>query len=120
MTLVGARDVVRDLLAGAGLTEASPIRSTSRLAMARLLLGTQGNEETLLLAPAGCRRGRAGERRDAQACGSGPGSGTAPGGGDCRAVARDHAAQSASVETEALRLTLMPGLAAHAAQERQA
>ncbi len=104
-------EVLRDLLAGAGLTEIVTYPLTSRVAMARVLLGAQGNEETLLIAPAvvaedGAQassaatkpavQGRAQERRQVEAI--------------AERLPAITLRNPASVETEALRLTLMPGL----------
>jgi phenylalanyl-tRNA synthetase beta chain len=104
-------DHIRDLLAGAGLTEIVTYPLTSRVAMARVLLGAQGNEETLLIAPAvvaedGAQtssaalkpvaQGRAQERRQVEAI--------------AERLPAITLRNPASVETEALRLTLMPGL----------
>jgi phenylalanyl-tRNA synthetase beta chain len=104
-------DQLRDLLVGAGLTEIVTYPLTSRIAMARLLLGTQGNEEALLSAPADVAegdglpgaeaavpvaQGRAQERRQVEAI--------------AERLPAITLRNPASAEVEALRLTLMPGL----------
>jgi phenylalanyl-tRNA synthetase beta chain len=113
-TWVEREAALREILAGAGLTEVLTYSLTSRATMARLLLGATPGEEQLLAAPApvpGLPEASVDGRRA-----------VAPAGGNERALERQRLEALAerlpaitlhnplSSELEALRLTLMAGL----------